>query len=811
MSTHLPLQTISQDVLAEKYLAPGENNAQDLYRRIAKALAGQEAAEQQAHWEEQFFQNMQAGAIGAGRIMAAAGLDTKATLINCFVQPVADATNGFDALGNPGIYTALSQAAETMRRGGGVGYDFSNLRPKGARVKGTNSFASGPCSFMDVFDASCTTVESAGARRGAQMGVLRIDHPDVLEFITAKRQKGRWNNFNVSVGVSNAFMQAVRDNLEWQLVHPATPSQQQITDGAQQRDDGQWVYETTSARTLWDSIMRSAYDFAEPGILFLDNINNDNNLHYCETIAATNPCGEQPLPPYGCCDLGPIILTRFVRQPFTAQASFDMEAFTAAVSTQVRMLDNVLDATSWPLPEQAHEAQQKRRIGVGFTGLGDSLIMLGLKYNSPDGVAQGEAIARTMRDAAYRASIALAQEKGAFPLFDADKYLQSGFTQRLPQEIRQEIRQHGIRNSHLLSIAPTGTVSLAFADNASNGIEPPFSWTYQRKKRTADGSSAFYTVEDHAYRLYKSLHGADAPLPDYFVSALEMSAAEHIAMMEAVQPYVDTAISKTVNIPADYPFDDFKNLYMQSWQAGLKGCATYRPNDTLGAVLSVSDNSNGEAAKTENTSDGAGSTGHSQPANNLATVVERRPEGPLNAVVDKIEYYTHDGARRLYLVVSFMTVNGVERPIEFFMPVGQTGESQQWITGTMRSLSLAARGGFLDKALDDLRKVAWDRGPIRFGYKEKSDGSRIPLWHDSEVALLAYAIQTIINQRDGQAPAALPATPEQSSSKASAPPEPAQIPNIMSGKKCPECGAHAVILKDGCQFCTACGYIGACG
>lgn len=799
--TSLNTQPISQDVLAEKYLAAGEQTAEDLFRRVSKALADQEKPELRAEWAEKFFQNMQAGAIGAGRIMAAAGLDTKATLINCFVQPVADATNGFDEHGNPGIYTALSQAAETMRRGGGVGYDFSNLRPKGAKVKGTNSFASGPCSFIDVFDASCTTVESAGARRGAQMGVMRIDHPDVLDFITAKRQKGRWNNFNVSVGVTSAFMQAVESDAQWELVHIATPSDNQIEEGAHQREDGKWVYRTVAARELWDTIMKSAYDFAEPGILFIDNINTDNNLYYAETIAATNPCGEQPLPPYGCCDLGPIILTKFVRDAFTENAHFDFEAFRAAVSIQVRMLDNVLDATVWPLPEQHKESQQKRRIGVGFTGLGDALIMLGLKYNSEAGVAQGEEIARNMRDAAYLASVELAKEKGAFPLFDADKYLQSGFTQRLPEEIRAAIRKHGIRNSHLLSIAPTGTVSLAFADNASNGIEPPFSWTYQRKKRTADGGNAFYTVEDHAYRLYKAKFGADAELPAYFVSALEMTAAEHVAMMRAVQPYIDTAISKTVNIPADYPFEDFKNLYMESWKAGLKGCATYRPNDTLGAVLSV------EAPKTEEKPAPQPAAAHTS---GLSAVVERRPEGPLNAVVDKIEYYTHDGVRRLYLVVSFMYVNGVERPIEFFMPVGQTGESQQWITATMRSLSLAARGGFLDKALDDLRKVAWDRGPIRYGWRDKEDGTRIPLWHDSEVALLAYAIQSIIANRASQEQQPTPINPA-APATVTATPAAATPAQAMSGTKCPECGAHAVIKKDGCSFCTSCGYIGACG
>jgi ribonucleoside-diphosphate reductase alpha chain len=794
----LPPQAISQDVLAEKYLADGEQSEQDLFARVARALAAVEKPELQTHWEQQFLANLQRGAIGAGRIMAAAGLDTKATLINCFVQPVADATNGFDTQGNPGIYTALSQAAETMRRGGGVGYDFSNLRPRGALVRGTNSFASGPCSFIDVFDASCTTVESAGARRGAQMGVLRIDHPDVLEFITAKRQKGRWNNFNVSVGVSSAFMQAVRDDAEWELVHVASPSEAQIQAGAHRRDDGLWVYRSQPARTLWDAIMRSAYDFAEPGILFLDNINADNNLWYAEQIAATNPCGEQPLPPYGCCDLGPVILTRFVREPFTPQAFFDMEAFRAAVAVQVRMLDNVLDATVWPLPEQQREAQQKRRIGVGFTGLGDALILLGLRYASDEGLQQAESIARAMRDAAYAASVELAQEKGAFPLFNAKQYLKSGFAKRLPKELRAAIKKHGLRNSHLLSIAPTGTVSLAFADNASNGIEPAFSWTYTRKKRTADGGEQFYTVQDHAYRLYKALHGDEASLPECFVSALELSASEHVAMMRCVQPFIDTSISKTVNIPADYPFEDFKHLYMECWEAGLKGCATYRPNDTLGAVLSTDSAPNPSQALTDKAQAAINSSG----AGGMTAVIERRPEGPLNAVVDKIEYFTHDGIRRLYLVVSFMVVDGVERPIEFFMPVGQTGESQQWITATMRSLSLAARGGFLDKALADLRKVAWDRGPVRYGSRTRDDGSRIPLWHDSEVALLAYAIQSIIANRG---------LPQPAPSTAATPTSPPENSASVSGQKCPDCGAHAMIKKDGCQFCTACGFVGSCG
>lgn len=809
--TTLNPQPISQDVLAEKYLAAGETTAEDLFRRVSRALAAQEVPAIQAEWEERFFKNMQAGAIGAGRIMAAAGLDTKATLINCFVQPVADATNGYDQDGNPGIYVALAQAAETMRRGGGVGYDFSNLRPKNSKVKGTNSFASGPCSFINVFDASCTTVESAGARRGAQMGVLRIDHPDILDFITAKREKGRWNNFNVSVGVTTAFMQAVENNQSWDLVHPAEPSQGQKDGGAYQREDGVWVYRTVQAQDLWKTIMKSAYDFAEPGILFLDNINDDNNLHYAEKIAATNPCGEQPLPAYGCCDLGPIILTKFVCHPFTPEAYFDSKAFVKAVGIQVRMLDNVLDATVWPLPEQHRESQSKRRIGVGFTGLGDTLIMLGLKYNSPEGVSMGELIACQMRDAAYTASVQLAIEKGPFPLFNADQYLESGFTKRLPEEIRDMIRKYGIRNSHLLSIAPTGTVSLAFADNASNGIEPPFSWTYNRKKRTVDGGSAHYTVEDHAYRVFKSMFGEDAPLPESFVSAMDMTATEHVAMMRAVQPYIDTAISKTVNVPADYPFEDFMNLYMESWKAGLKGCATYRPNDTLGAVLSVQEPAKPAEAPAAPapapTPVAATPTPVAAAAGSL--MVERRPEGPLDAVVDKIEYYAHDGARRLYLVVSFMNVNGVERPIEFFMPVGQTGESQQWITAAMRSLSLAARGGFLEKALEDLRKVAWDRGAIRYGWHTKDDGSRVPLWHESEVALMAYAIQSIIKSRAEQSAEHIYQIGKGVTAYADKVFK--DVQQKATGKKCPDCGAPSLIKKDGCTFCESCGYLGSCG
>ena len=798
-------QSISEDVLLEKYAKVDETTAEVIFNRVAKGLASVESAELRSSMELIFLDNMKSGGIGAGRIMSSAGTDIQATLINCFVQPVGDCIQGFDPDGYPGIYEALKQAAETMRRGGGVGYDFSRIRPKGANVKGTASIASGPCSYINVFDQSCSTVESAGARRGAQMGVLRIDHPDILDFISAKRSPGRWNNFNVSVGVSNDFMRALEADGSWELVHKAKPGNDLIESGAYQRNDGVWVYRVVGAKDVWDTVMRSAYDFAEPGVLFLDNINSDNNLSYCETIEATNPCGEQPLPSYGCCDLGPIILTQFVKNPFgfNGEASFDFDKFIRVVKNQVRFLDNVLDLTYWPLPEQRNEANQKRRIGVGFTGLGDALIMLKLAYNEDAARLMAQEIARCMRDAAYEASIELAKTKGKFPLFDAEKYLCApGFASRLPEKIKNDIKVYGIRNSHLLSIAPTGTVSLAFADNASNGIEPPFSWFYKRKKREKDGTVKEYMVEDHAWRLYKQMGGDVDHLPSYFVTALEMKAEDHLAMMKTVQPFIDTAISKTVNIPVEYPYDDFKDLYLHAWKSNLKGLATYRPNNILGAVL--------ETIKPEQEVFSELQKNHVNEQLPLSRkVIEKRPNGELPAVAEKITYWTQDGKKTLYLIISFMAVEGnvngqmsfEERAIEFFMPVGQSGESQQWITSSMRLLSLAARGGFLSRALSDMRKVVWDRGPVRLGKKKKLDGVEVPMWHDSEVAAIAYAIEKILQRRkisefESDSNDALI---ENSSS------------TVMAGKKCSDCGAHALIKKDGCDYCTNCGFIGSCG
>ena len=594
----LPPQPISEEVLLEKYAKGSERHAGDINQRVAQALAAQEEPAQRSHWEARFLAALQNGFLPAGRIQSAAGTDLAATLINCFVQPVGDSI-AHEEDGHPGIYTALAHAAETMRRGGGVGYDFSRIRPRGAWVGSTQSSASGPISYMRVFDRSCETVESAGARRGAQMGVLRCDHPDIEAFIHAK-DSGDLKNFNLSIGITDEFMGLVENDGMVELVHSARPGAAQVDAGAYRREPiaaiasdqetgtSVWVYRRVPARELWDQIMRSTYDHAEPGVLFLDQINRDNNLAYCETIASTNPCAEQPLPPFGCCCLGSIDLTHFVLSPFTPQARFDDSRFADLAKVAIRMLDNVLDATVWPLPEQQQEARSKRRVGLGFTGLGDALIMLNLPYNSHAAREMAGHIAQLMRDTAYAASVDLGLERGAFPLFDAERYLADpSFASRLPPSLKDRVRTHGLRNSHLLSIAPTGTISLAFADNASNGIEPAFSWSYIRKKRMPDGSVKAYAVEDHAWRLYRHLFGADAALTPAFVTALEMSAQDHAAMVAVVAPYIDTAISKTVNVPADYPYSEFQNLYMDAWKSGLKGLATYRPNAVLGSVLST--------------------------------------------------------------------------------------------------------------------------------------------------------------------------------------------------------------------------------
>lgn len=539
--------------------APIDASVEDTWARVAKSLAAVES--DPAAWEPKFYAALEDFKyLPAGRITAGAGTDRSVTLFNCFVMGTIPDTMS-------GIFDNLREAALTMQQGGGIGYDFSTIRPKGAVVKGVAADASGPLSFMDVWDAMCRTIMSAGSRRGAMMATMRCDHPDIEDFITAKSDPARLRMFNMSVLVTDPFMEAVKADKSWDL----------IWEGATVR--------TVQARALWDKIMQSTYDYAEPGVIFIDRINAMNNLNYCETIAATNPCGEQPLPPYGACLLGSINLARLVTKPFEDSADIDQDALADLVATAVRMMDNVVDASKFPLEAQAQEAAAKRRIGLGVTGLADALLMVGLRYGSKEAASQTEDWMQLIANAAYRASAELARDKGAFPLFDAEKYLASPTVQSLDADVQAQIAEHGIRNALLTSVAPTGTISL-YAGNVSSGIEPVFAYAYTRKVLQKDGTRTEEEVVDYAVKMWRDKMG-DAELPDYFVNAQTLPALDHVRMQAAAQKWVDSSISKTINVPEDISFDDFKEVYMEAWDTGCKGCTTYRPNDVTGSVLSV--------------------------------------------------------------------------------------------------------------------------------------------------------------------------------------------------------------------------------
>jgi len=590
--TQAPFETgISEQIWDSRYryrLAgeAREATVQDSWRRVARAVAAIEPDRRQ-EWEDRFYALLDGFRfLPGGRILAGAGTGLDVTLFNCFVMGrIADSMEG--------IFDALKEGALTMQQGGGVGYDFSTLRPSGTPAWRVGGVASGPVSFMRIWDSMCETLLSTAARRGAMMATLRCDHPDIETFIDAKRRAGQLHNFNLSVLVSDDFMRAVADDAPWPLVFPVDG----LAGDAHGETPGEllreWpgyagavrcaVLREVPARALWDKIMRATFDSAEPGVLFIDRINQQNNLAYREYISATNPCGEIPLPPYGACNLGSLNLTRFVRGPFTDRAELDLDGVAAATRLAVRLLDNVIDASRFPLEEQQRQARGSRRIGLGITGLADSLIMLGLHYASEQARETAAATMRTICHAAYRTSVALAAERGSFPFFDRDAYLARPFIRALPDDIRDGIARTGLRNSHLTAIAPTGTISL-LANNVSSGIEPVFDFSYTRRVRDAQGGSERYELTDYALRHWRALFG-ETPLSECFVDAHQLSPSDHLAMQAALQPYVDNAISKTINIPADYDFAAFRSVYEQAYRLGLKGCTTYRPNAVTGAVL----------------------------------------------------------------------------------------------------------------------------------------------------------------------------------------------------------------------------------
>ncbi len=567
-----------------------DRTIEDSWRRVAHALAGVEATGQ-VEWERRFFELLQDFRfLPGGRILAGTGTDFDVTLFNCFVMgPVEDSMEG--------IFDALKEGALTMQQGGGVGYDFSTLRPAGTPAWRVGGTASGPVSFMRIWDGMCQTLLSTATRRGAMMATLRCDHPDIEDFVDAKRVSGELSNFNLSVLVSDEFMRAVAEDSVWPLVFPAAGlggrEHRAGRDVVQRHWSGRdgpvpcLVLREVPARDLWQRIMRATYDTAEPGVLFIDRINRDNNLGYREQISATNPCGEIPLPPYGACNLGSLNLTRFVVQPFNASAHLDLAALGEAAAGAVRLLDNVIDLSRFPLPQQQSQARNSRRIGLGITGLADALILLGLHYGSDAGREQAARAMQAVCHGAYRASIALAAEKGSYPLFDRESCLERPFIRALPDAIRDGIAQTGLRNSHLTAIAPTGTISL-LANNVSSGIEPVFDFEYRRRVRGPDGLYAWHDLRDYALEQWRRAHG-DSPLSGCFVDAHALTPRDHLAMQAALQPFVDNAISKTINVPADYPFDDFRSLYEEAYRLGLKGCTTFRPNPVTGAVLEPGD------------------------------------------------------------------------------------------------------------------------------------------------------------------------------------------------------------------------------
>ena len=780
---------VSQQIWDMKYRLktqdgiPVDKSIADSWRRVARALA--EPEQDADRWEQLFFEALDDFRfLPAGRILSGAGSSRKVTLFNCFVM--GDIPDDM-----AGIFDSLKEAALTMQQGGGIGYDFSTLRPKGAPVYRVGADASGPLSFMDVWDAMCRTIMSAGSRRGAMMAVMRCDHPDILDFIAAKQEPGRLRMFNLSVLVTDAFMQAVKEDAAWELQFDGTS------------------YRSLPARDIWDRIMRATYAYAEPGVIFIDRINARNNLHYCETIHATNPCGEQPLPPYGACLLASVNLARMVTEPFTTEANLDIDALSQLVTTAVRMMDNVIEISNFPLEEQRQEAQAKRRIGLGITGLADALIMCGARYGAARAVELTESWLSALQRAAYLASIELAREKGPFPLFDRDWFLDGETVKGLDEDIRQGIARHGIRNALLTSVAPTGTISL-FADNVSSGLEPVFSFKYSRHVLMPDGSRREEEVSDYAYRLYHRLHGDMVPLTDAFVDSQNLSPHDHLVMQAAVQKYIDSSISKTINVPEGISFEEFKNIYMQAYDLGCKGCTTYRPNDVTGAVLEVKSAVKKVETEPELPLDVSVSralpsdVGDSGAIAHLFRPLDR--PGDLEGKTYKLQWPDSDHA--MYITLNdILDDSGRIRPFEIFIN-SKNMEHFAWTVALTRMISAVfRRGGDVSFVVEELKAVFDPRGG------QWLKGRYVP----SLLAAIGEVIeQHMVNVGFLKAPGQLSDEPNSRHAVVNLRNHPSDDEqNSGSGRssfaspgfrQCPKCAQLSLLRQEGCDSCTSCGY-----
>lgn len=757
------LDPISAEIWDMKYRfkrpdgSPVDQTVEASWQRVAKAVAAAEKPAERAKWAREFEGLLQDYRfLPAGRILSGAGTARTVTLFNCFVMGGIE-----DSLA--GIFDALKEAALTMQQGGGVGMDFSTIRPKGAAVKGVGADASGPLSFMDVWDAMCRTIMSAGSRRGAMMGTLRCDHPDIEDFIAAKADAKRLRMFNLSVLVTDDFMQAVKTDADWPLVFA-----------------GQ-TYRTISARALWDRIMRSTYDYAEPGVIFIDRINTLNNLSYCETIQATNPCGEQPLPPYGACLLGSINLAALVIDPFTEQARIDEAQLQHLVPLAVRFMDNVVDVSNYPLPEQRREALAKRRIGLGITGLADALTMCGLRYGTPEAAEAAKNWMARIERQAYLASAAIAAEKGAFPLYDADAYLAGGHVKGLEADIKAAIAKSGIRNALLTSIAPTGTISL-FAGNVSSGIEPIFSVAYNRKVLQPNGERITQKVEDYAARVWRGLKGEDAALPASFVTANDLSPHEHLVMQAAIQPHIDSSISKTINCPPDLPFEDFKAVYLEAYDQGLKGCTTFRPNDVTGSVLSVSEPAKSEPVQAALPLEAVRDPVlHAEPGEVIYMKQPLARHEVLPGFTYKLKWADSDHA--IYITINDILQDGRRRPFEIFIN-SKNMEHFAWTVALTRMISAVfRRGGDVSFVVEELKAVFDPRGG------QWMDGRYVP----SLLAAIGGVIERHMIDTGFLKPDAKPGLA-------------LAVNDQQRGAQCPRCGEATLVFQEGCSTCLSCAY-----
>ena len=744
---------ISQQIWDMKYRLKDQNGTfleqtvQDTWHRIAKALS--EVETEPKKWETIFYNALtDFKFLPAGRITAGSGTKRNVTLFNCFVMGVIP-----DSMS--GIFDMLKEAALTMQQGGGIGYDFSTIRPKGSLVKGIAADASGPVSFMDVWDSMCRTIMSAGSRRGAMMATMRCDHPDIEEFIAAKSDSQKLRMFNLSVLVTDAFMDAVKKGEDWKLIY------------------NNKVYSVIKAADLWDQIMRATYNFAEPGVIFIDRINATNNLSYCETITATNPCGEQPLPPYGACLLGSINLAKLVEHPFDKNAYLDVSQLEDLVSTAVRMMDNVIEVSQFPLEAQKLEAKNKRRIGLGVTGLADALLMVGLRYGSDEAVKKTEKWMKTIARSAYNASINLAEEKGAFPLFDPEKFIVSGKMIQMDEDVKQAVHKFGIRNALLTSIAPTGTISL-YAGNVSSGIEPVFAYSYKRKVLQNDGSHVEEEVVDYAVQLWRDKFG-NAPLPDFFVSAQNLTPADHVKMQAAAQKWVDSSISKTINCPEDISFDDFKEVYIQAYDTGCKGCTTYRPNEVTGSVLSA-------ASEEKSASD--------QEVNGDIIYMSEPLDRPSTLDGNTYKLKWPDSEHAIYVTINDIIVNDKRRPFEVFIN-SKNMEHFAWTVGLTRMISAVfRRGGDVSFVVDELKAVFDPRGGAWVG------GKYIPSILAAIGGILEEHMMKIGFIKDSD------------TSLFHKSGEVTKVENLKLSrqKSCTSCGQFDLQMIEGCMTCRSCGY-----